>query len=258
MNDDATPLPRRMDWDSKFWGFGVAHLDVMPEIPEMQSTIDAWCEEQRISVLMALVNSSDAALRSLLKHVGFDEVDVRVTLRGALETLKSQRAVDNERIFIRHAHEPDAVICGDIASTNHRDSRFYFDPGFPQNRCDDLYRLWIANDVAGRASVVFVAELDGLLVGYLSLNTDHENSTGSISLVGVTPDNHRNGIASALLAKACDYFDSFGLLYIEVATQSRNIVALQFYESKGFSIQREEIWLHRWFTSPENESAMLN
>jgi GNAT superfamily N-acetyltransferase len=254
MNDDATPRARRMDWDSEFWGFGVAHLDAMPESPEMQSNIDAWCEEQRISVLMALVNSSDAALRSLLKHVGFEEVDVRVTLRGALETLKGQRAEANESIFIRHAHEPDAAICGDIASTNHRDSRFYFDPGFPQNRCDDLYRLWIANDVAGRASAVFVAEQDDLLVGYLSLGVHHESSRGLISLLGVTPDHHRNGIASALLTKAYDYFDSLGLHYIEVVTQARNTVALRFYESKGFSIQREEIWLHRWLTSSEKIS----
>ena len=47
---------------------------------------------------------------------------------------------------------------GQSQRDSHRDSRFYYDPGFPNQRCDELYETWIDRSCHGYADTVLVAE----------------------------------------------------------------------------------------------------
>jgi hypothetical protein len=128
---------------------------------------DTWCEEQHIAVVMALVPLGETGIRKSLELEGFTEVDRRVTLRTELDRVSVGSANASDLITIRHATEADSAACGNIAARSHRASRFSVDPGFPQSRSDDLYRLWVINDIAGSAAAVFVADERGVALGYL-------------------------------------------------------------------------------------------
>ena len=247
MSAEPAQLLRRLEWDSQFWGFGVARLAISPSTMGVPHNFDTWCEEQHIAVVMALVPLGETGIRKSLELEGFTEVDRRVTLRTELDRVSVGSANASDLITIRHATEADSAACGNIAARSHRASRFSVDPGFPQSRSDDLYRLWVINDIAGSAAAVFVADERGVALGYLSLSVDPASSTGQISLLGVAPSERRRGIASALLARSVEYLNAQQLHQIIVVTQGRNDPALKFYERNHFSIVGEVVWLHRWF-----------
>jgi hypothetical protein len=47
---------------------------------------------------------------------------------------------------LRTAVEEDLDELQEIASESHHDSRFYVDGNFSRSACDELYRIWIANE----------------------------------------------------------------------------------------------------------------
>ena len=69
-----------------------------------------------------------------------------------------------------------------IARASHGDTRFYADPHFPDERCDDLYDTWIRRSLEGWADAVLVAERRRS-AARLRLVPPPTTSTGSIGLI---------------------------------------------------------------------------
>jgi GNAT superfamily N-acetyltransferase len=89
---------------------------------------------------------------------------------------------------------------------------------------DEETRRWIP-EVVMRRSAVWVAELDGTIVGFLSLTGDH------LDHLYVRPGFYRQGIGDRLLAQA--KVMSPGRL--RLFTFQRNDRARAFYEARGFA-----------------------
>lgn len=96
-------------------------------------------------------------------------------------------------------------------------------------------------------AAVYVAETDtGELVGRLSLARDPHPASGHVADLGlmVAPSHRRQGIGSALLARAVAWARDHGVEKLELHVFPHNTAAIALYESSGF---RREGYRHRHY-----------
>ncbi len=224
------PICRPLEWDSAFFGAKIARIETTSITPEEMAEALRWCKDAGTECLYYL---ADAGSEGPAEENGFLFVDVRVTL--GREVPRGSTSPPS----IRPAVERDLRKLKAIARINHRDSRFYADPNFPDDRCDQLYEAWIENSFNGFADAVLVTEG---AAGYITCHRE-----GSIGLVGVGPEAQGKGLGRQLIEGALAWFDRESVRRVKVVTQGRNEGARRFYERCGFKTLREQRWYHRWF-----------
>ena len=84
------------------------------------------------------------------------------------------------------------------------------------------------------SSINFVAEVDGGLVGLLSLAVASGEAT--LTFLSVYPDHQGTGVASALLRAADAFAADRELAFMRVAVTNDDVPMLYFYQRHGFSI----------------------
>lgn len=237
-------MARRLDWDSTWWRLEVAMLERLPRDAADVEELDEWCVTHGVDLLMALVPEEDTSTQRLLETPGSPALDSRITLvhDGPLPT-ESQLGLDD--ITLRVSRIEDATALGDLAATSHRGSHFYEDPRLDDERCAELYRLWIEGQCRSAKEFVLVAEADGAVVGYCSV-VDLGGERASIGLVGVADHARRRGIGEALVGECLRRNVLAGATKMTVVTQGTNGSALRLYERLNFDSLRRERWIHRW------------
>jgi RimJ/RimL family protein N-acetyltransferase len=164
-------------------------------------------------------------------------VDVRLTLEGP--TSASVQPVRPHR-------ESDIETLRRIARVSHTDTRFYADPRFPDERCDELYDTWIRRSCEGWADVVLVAEREDAPVGYMTVH--RRNGVGSLGLLGVDPAARGHGIGESLVRGALAWCADAGIPRGTLFTQARNVGSQRLFQRLGFRTAGVDLWLHKWFT----------
>jgi GNAT superfamily N-acetyltransferase len=225
-----------LPWDSEFWGVRIARVHGDTMTPELAAEVAAWAAANDVACLYFLAGE-DASTAHAAEDAGFRLMDVRVGLAR-----RTAAAARDERI---RAFRPDDLpALRAIARTSHAATRFYSDPRFPRERCDDLYDAWIVRSAEGWAEEVLVAENGGRPAGYLSLHADAERA--SIGLFAVAEEARGNGLGAALVDAAIGWGAERGLGEIAVVTQGRSAAALRVYERNGFAVESLGFWFHRW------------
>lgn len=255
MNDNASSVPdepcKELPWDTAWWGFPTARVMVPPGDEADVLAIDAWCRRNRIRLLYFLCPSDEVAAAQYAESSGFRLVDVRVTLEHRPTGPRAQQDPKPEGVQLRLADAGDAGRLGDLAATGFLGTRFYADPGLPDARCDDLYRVWMEQECTGQADAVVVAELSGEIAGYLSYSVDRNGADATIGLVGVTAQHRGVGMGSLILTEALSVLHGSGVTKVTVVTQGRNVPALRLYERHGFLVVDTSLWFHKWYTLPD-------
>lgn len=86
---------------------------------------------------------------------------------------------------------------------------------------------------AGAVASFDVAELDGVLVGYLFSTRESKNSAHLVR-VAVDPSAHGHGVGTALLASEMRRYQQWGIKEVTLNTQVDNMQARKLYEKFGF------------------------
>ena len=81
---------------------------------------------------------------------------------------------------------------------------------------------------------VYVAELKGVVVGYMTYSLDRVRRVGSVGNNAVSPAYQRRGIATNLLKAVLETFKQEGMEYAQVGTMEIDIPARRLYENAGF------------------------
>lgn len=244
---EGTDLCEFLEWDTAFFGVRIGRVRGGDLTPERVGLIDEWSRQHQINCLYFLARSDDAATTRLAEDNGFRLLDVRVTLDRGLngEPLPAL----NAGVAVRQAAAPDVSVLKRIARQAHRDTRFYYDPMFSREVCDRLYETWIEFSCNGYAQAVWVADLAGAVVGYVSCHTDAAARVGRIGLVGVSDEAQGRGAGQSLVCGALAWFQAQGMGQVTVATQGRNRAAQRLYQRCGFLSQKVELWYHKWFST---------
>jgi ribosomal protein S18 acetylase RimI-like enzyme len=253
MVEEAGEQAEILGWDSGFWGFRTARVVGDTLTSERVRQLDDWCRREGVRCLYFLARSDDSTTTHLAETSGFRSADVRLTLerRNPSSSMTASLTVEPSppprQGAIRQARPDDLAALQRIARESHRDSRFYYDPGFPRPLCDLLYETWIKVDLDGAACQVLVAEIDGVPVGYITCHLD-DSRAGRISLVGVESRAQGRGIGRALVDGALSWFAANAIAAkVVVTTQGRNVAAQRLYQRCGFVTQAVQLWYHKWY-----------
>ena len=123
MTDNAgvVSLGTYLDWDSEFWGLGIARLEAAAVREHTTAEIAAWCRAHAIECVYLLLDEDDAATRRRAEDGFLRQVDLRVTLRrpGAGRPGRGCAPTD-----IRPSRPADVPHLRAIAKVSHRLTRF--------------------------------------------------------------------------------------------------------------------------------------
>ncbi len=233
-------LCQLLDWDSAFFGFRIARLRQSGLTGLALSGVLEWCNRERVRCLYFLASAESREMIELAETNGFRMADVRITL------IRELGGDAGSTTSVRTFTEADLPSLRAIAAVSHRDSRFYNDRGFPDERCDDLYQTWIDRSCHGYADAVLVAESRSEPAGYVSCHLEAEE-TGTIGLLAVADWSRGLGLGRQLVSGALLFFKEAGCKRVRVVTQGRNCAAQRLYQNCGFRSATVELWYHRWF-----------
>ena len=240
MDGEELAPARVLDWDSAFFGFRIARLLNDRLTDERAGDVIVWCQREEIRCLYFLAASEDSqTVISAEKH-GFRFVDVRLTLDLDLERVSPSHSAS-----VRPYQPADLPTLRQIAAVSHRDSRFYFDPGFSRERCDAFYQTWIERSCQGYSQRVLVAESDSEPAGYITCHLNADGA-GSIGLIAVGPGAQGKGLGRSLVNSALSWFSERYVRSVSVVTQGRNIGGQRLYQSCGFRTSAFQFWYHWW------------
>lgn len=216
----------RLDWDSDFWQRGIYRATVADDLVPLPADCDsAW-------LLLP------AELQSEIHHaelVGAHVMDIRVQYVSPVEP--------NMAIF-RPAGERDIEDLAKIARVAFRGlTRFYADPAFEDDLCDDLYEGWFRQNVADPlVDVLMVGDGNGP-AGFVTVQM--RESISSIVLIAVAERAKGLGMGVNLAKAAIEWSDRHGIDQIDVVTQGCNIPAQRTFQRAGFALESTGIWLHK-------------
>jgi dTDP-4-amino-4,6-dideoxy-D-galactose acyltransferase len=242
----AQAMCELLEWDTRFFGFGVGRVCADTLTQKGVVHIEPWCRQHGVRCLYFLARPDDPTTTRLAEQNGFHLVDIRITLDCAVPGPGDvSQALPASLVAVRPARSGDRAALRLIASQSHRDSRFYYDPGFPRDACDRLYETWIERSCDGYADAVLVAG-HGRPAGYASCHREGEDA-GRIGLVGVSPHARGTGIGEALVLSALEWFRQHGVRHVSVVTQGRNCAAQRLYQRCGFLTRAVQLSYHRWY-----------
>jgi dTDP-4-amino-4,6-dideoxy-D-galactose acyltransferase len=242
-----------LSWDSEFFGCRIARLLAARLSLNLVKQVEDWCSGNAIDCLYYLTEAGDEQSMRLAAAHDFGLVDIRMTLSRELGhgEPKPARTIAG---LVRLVRPEDLPALRAIARKSHRDTRFYFDPHFPREKCNELYETWIEKSCASYADTVLVAEYHGDAVGYISCKTQ-QPKVGQIGLLAIDGGAAGLGLGSALVAEALDWCRSQSHERVVVVTQGRNVRAQRCYQKSSFLTESVHLWYHRWFSSAQSASA---
>jgi GNAT superfamily N-acetyltransferase len=239
MSDVCDVLP----WDSDFFGYPVARVRGGTMDAAGVSDIDSWCGAHGTRLVYFLADDHPPSW-AVAADAGFRLVDIRVEL--VLDKTWPRLPASRSNVTLREAVPGDLDDLLPIAASVHTDSRFFTDERIARDKAHELFAFWLRRSVERTlADVVFVADIDGRAVAYLSAKC--ANGVGNIGLVGVGEAARGRGVGLSLVQRAIEWFTAQGANEVSVVTQGRNIMAQRVYQRCGFLTRSTRLWFHRWY-----------
>jgi dTDP-4-amino-4,6-dideoxy-D-galactose acyltransferase len=223
-----TPSAELLTWDSEFWSVRIGRANTL---------MDEWAMQNTVGCMWLLIPAADQAGVHRAESAGARVMDVRVKLaRGTSPEFMKAREVE--------PRDTDALV--GIARKAFRGlTRFYADPRFPDERCDDLYENWVHDSLAGWAAEILVAEdRKGRVQGFITVHLDAD--VASIGLIAVAEQARGKGIGLDLTRSAAHWAFMHAANTITVVTQGVNIPAQRCFQRAGFVTTQTDYWLHQW------------
>lgn len=277
MIDGSTQHVELLEWDTELFGFPIGHVPSGRLAPDQLEELRGEARALGLRCVYFRCAADDPASVRAASEGRFFLADVRVTLTAQPVRGRPDRGTRAESIEDGRSEDdgsksngsegdepgPQGSTSFQIGSVRGEDvpglveiaeelsgwSRFAFDPLFGPEQARRLYREWIDVSVAGRADEIVVARVDDRCVGCVTCRLEHGSNhrRGRIELVGVARGAAGQGIGTAMLRRAFQWFSRQATARVDVVTQGRNVAALRFYQRLGFRIREVELLYHGWF-----------
>ena len=240
-----------LDWDSNYFGFPIAQIekDTITKY-EMDETLN-YCYQNKVRLLQFKcdAHNRDSILQAELNKFHF--ADLRMIFKAKLDSQQEKKDLPCNMIF-RKAKIVDIDLLMNLAEKLYVNSRYYFDTNFPRSKVRNFYRDWVRKAVLSKFDdLAWLLCIENKIVAFCSVRFFGKKAT--IGLVGVHPGYIGQGIGRLMLHQTLINLKKHDILQVEVVTQGRNYPAQRLYQKVGFTIQKSQIYYHRWFNEPEQK-----
>ncbi len=233
-----------LEWDSGFFGYCVAKLNVNGFSINDLSNIREECILKKIRLLYLFVPQTQVA--NLEKEIAASKgvlADKKVTYHKNI----TQNHPHSGQIDIR-AYSADISIQKmiDLSLQSGEFSRFRVDKNFMNAEYERLYTEWMYAAIVKRTAFeVLVALADNNVAGMITLSK--KGVRGEIGLLAVDAGFRGRGIGKKLIEESESLFLQHDFHNIQVVSQLDNKPACKLYESCGYKLQDITYVYHLWF-----------
>lgn len=233
-------------FESACFGFPVAKVQsctcCSPDNGELGTLVVQELVSASYRHASARIPASRAYAVQSLEHAGFYFVDTHVSLIARIPPSAVARPTGS-KLLLRRATLDDLPEIQCLGSTLFPLSRFFTDQALPRAEAAEVLRIWIENDVRGRADAVLIVRGEvGQLVGYVACLCQADGST-EIDLIGVDASARGRGVGRFLVEGVFQLY-SEKTATVRVTTQGGNSAALRLYQSCGFQVESVDVTLH--------------
>jgi dTDP-4-amino-4,6-dideoxy-D-galactose acyltransferase len=229
-----------LEWDSKFFGYPVARINLNHEGNQELDALFEQLEERKIRLAYFFVPPEEKMT-----------IEKIITRKGVL--------VDQKTVFSKntelHDDYSDTIIelgkgeitksIMELAIQSGRFSRFHLDKKFINNEYERLYTAWIKKSVDREiAFTTLVIKKAKKAIGLATLGK--RDNYADIGLVAVDPDYRGQGIGVNLIQSADTIAFEKGFKEMKVVTQLQNKAACKLYEKCRFHIESITNIYHFW------------
>lgn len=248
----ACPVPflRRLEWDSRHFGFAVAKITA-PCLPLAQlSAALQWARRHGMHLVYWPASCKQKVPPSFLEYYAGLRADRQVTFQREFVTCGTEsQHKSTPGIQIREYPKGAAnAALVEFALTAGVCSRFRADLRIPAAKFASLYETWIQRSTRREiADVVLIASpvmAPQDVLGMVTLSVADE--TGQIGLLAVAASARRRGVGRALLEAANRWTRERGAIRNGVTTQLANRPACALYESAGYTMVDVTDFYHFW------------
>lgn len=233
----------RLEWDSTFFGCGIGRVTGKLSTPEQAERVNRWARSEAVSCVYFLADCNDQRSVQVAEQCGMSLVDVRLVFDRELAGATTVPL--GKDTTVRAHRDADVTHLSDLSKGAFRQSRFFCDGHFSEERCEALYETWITKSCSGWADAVLVAEVRGEVAGYVTCHLTNEIE-GRIGLIGVGRKYQGLGVGVSLVTSASNWFLARGRRRAMVPTQARNTAAQRLYQRCGFVTRTAGLWYHWW------------
>lgn len=229
--------PEALEWDSEFF-----------EIPIFKCRINGSFSQKHkdqlnlLEATLVYVGGTSDSCFDEEKSISF--VDRKVTFKKEILSKEYYRhnspllTFDDEKFIDRNWY--------DLIFSSGLKSRFFCDELFPRRKSEKLYLQWVKNAINDPNSVFLVLRYKEVVAGFVTFSCQENDAT--IGLIAVRQEFYRMKLGLALLRECQNRLLKLRIKNLYVTTQCSNVPAIKFYESFGFSKDKQEILGHFWLT----------
>jgi GNAT superfamily N-acetyltransferase len=190
-------------------------------------------------LLVVRCATKDLGAAQALEREGAELMDTLVTYTRSLAEVPPRPDP-----LVRLARDADAPIVAELARAAFAgyQGHYHADSRLDRHQCDEVYVDWALRSCTSRdvADEVLVAELDGRLVGFATLQGDEG------VLFGVSPDAQGRGIYRTLMIAGMQRCAARGSTRMIVSTQVTNIAVQKVWVRLGFEPSSSCHTFHKW------------
>lgn len=231
-------------------------LETLPEIMQ-------FCQAQDVVFLVARCRVEELATAQAMERAAFRLMDTLLYWTRSLVNVPIP--ADDGAGRIRPVRRGEDGIVRGIAAEIFKGyfGHYHADPRLDPRKCDDAYVSWAERSCQSKdvAEEVLVAELDGRIVGFITLRRNSAEE-GEAVVGGVLPDAQGLGIYRSLLVRSIEWCAGQSCTRMVVSTQVTNSAAQKVWARLGYEPGFAYYTFHKWFdedrapsTSPRRPSA---
>jgi len=237
---DREPMVRRLEWDSAFFGIGIARY-TLPEMDGGQAReVEAVCRNEGIDCMYFLVDPHDVASLESARILKMLHTGIRIVFH--LESLDRYAGFRSDEVRPAGAQDMPGLMA--LAARLHPTTRFFLDPGFDRAKAGGLYARWLERSLDDPGCMLLTAGVHGAPAGYCLAKRTDDAST--LELLGVDQGCQGTGLGRTLMSAGLEWLSSKGARDARLVTQGGGPNLLRFYEKAGFVIESVKLWFHYW------------
>jgi len=237
-------LITKLEFDTQFFGFPIAYITSKYLTKSIVFRTNQFLGENKIKLVEYLCNCHDDTSVRIAEESGFHFTDIRLSL--VTRTDMDYDATLPPGIMFGKGREQDIARLREIGAGIYRDSRYYFDGNFDEQKINEFYKSWIEKGVRGTFDDCCYCLFDqDVPIGFCTMRF-MPNRTAKIGVFGISQDYQGKGLGKVLLNNALKAAKDQGAQTVHVVTQGRNYYAQKLYQSVGFRTHGNELWYHKW------------